>query len=663
MVWGHDGTSSSWGTPVPSTLLQRLLRVWRVQETGTVGNVVVRIPRAVLGVQNPRLLRSVDPTFDGGDTQVPMTRQRDLPRGDDRLRDRRLLHFASESAPAPLNAGDGLVTEGHIKGMVLNSPVCAAYPWQHAPRTTSGLTGGLTGSPVGTATAAESTWVGDVTRGRRRRPGARARERRHRRLAGQRRRHLRDDRDHDVDHQPASPSVTARTETTFLGDVNGDAAIDLISVTDGGGVSANSGTRVWLGNGDGTFDPVPVADLGAFSGTVAGVANIIQAGYSANETTLLADVTGDGRMDLVWVTRRSGTAANSGVWTWAGNGDGTFNHTPIVDTGFTGAFPVGGSNIVQAGANGKRVAARRRLQRRRPRRPAVDLRRRRDAGQFGHVVLGRQWQRHLQPHAGGRSGLLHGRPERRGGDPGGERRNQVTRTADVNNDGRLDVVWANGPAPNGVWVWMGAGNGTFAHTPIADSGGFLSFDAGVSATEDNFIIDLNGDGALDFVSLSDTGATARSYLAVDTDGDGIGDLVDTDDDNDGIPDAADSCPVPGSIGTGLQLWLKADAGTTVDSSNNFLHWADQSPFARDANVAHRRSAEGERGGQLQPDGALRRRRLLPVRQEPVRHGFTAGEVFTVTKSTTPAGVSTTNPYDLGSGSRAEHYVFNNDNDL
>ena len=30
--------------------------------------------------------------------------------------------FASESAPAPLNAGDGLVTEGHLKGPVSSPP-------------------------------------------------------------------------------------------------------------------------------------------------------------------------------------------------------------------------------------------------------------------------------------------------------------------------------------------------------------------------------------------------------------------------------------------------------------------------------------------------------------------------------------------------------------
>ena len=99
--------------------------------------------------------------------------------------------------------------------------------------------------------------------------------------------------------------------------------------------------------------------------------------------------------------------------------------------------------------------------------------------------------------------------------------------------------WASGAAPTGVWVWLGGGSGTFGHTPIADSGAFASFNAGVSTNKDNFIVDLNGDGALDFVYVSDgaggAGAAGVSaYLAVDTDGDGIGDLVDTDDDNDGI---------------------------------------------------------------------------------------------------------------------------------
>jgi uncharacterized repeat protein (TIGR01451 family) len=658
-IWGHDGATSSWGTPVGSTLLRRVLRVWRVQETGTVSAVVVRIPRALVGVQTPVLLRSTDATFDGADTQVAMVSNGsfleatiDFATGD-------YFTFASESAPAPLNVGDGLVTEGHIRGMVLNTPVCPAYPWQHAPRTTTGLTGGLTGSPVGTNTAAESTWIGDVT-------GDSIPDLVHAREVegiavwpG--------NGDGTFATTAITTSITSgftvghgTTETTFLGDLNGDAALDLLSVTDGGGVSANSGTRLWLGNGDGTFAETPVSDLGTFTGTLPGGNNIIQAGYGVAESTFLADANGDGRMDIVWVHDGNGTAANSGVWTWLGNGDGTFNHTPIVDTGFTGTLPVGAANIVQAGYSVNEST---------------------HAGDFngdGRIDLLWVYDGGATPANSGTwfwagngdgtfspsfvadQGTFTSGPSGANLIQAGNDGNQVTRTADVNNDGRLDIVWANATSPQGVWIWLGAGNGTFGHTPTADSGAFVSFNAGVAATEDNFIIDLNGDGALDFVYLTDTGATALAYLAVDSDGDGTGDLVDTDDDNDGIADASDSCPVPGSIGTGLQLWLKADAGATVDLSNNFLHWADQSPFARDANVVTGAPLKLDATVNFNPTARFDGSSYFQFGKSPFVTGFTAGEVFAVTKTNQIAGSANGNPYNLG-GMIGEAYVWSDGN--
>jgi uncharacterized repeat protein (TIGR01451 family) len=655
LIWGHDGTSASWGTTVPSTLLRRVQRVWRAQETGTVASVIVRIPRALVGVQNPVLLRSVDATFDSGDTQVPMTVNGvylqatiDFATGD-------YFTFASESAPAPLNAGDGLVTEGHIKGMVLNTPVCPAYPWQHAPRTTAGLTGGLTGSPVGTVVSNESTWVVDAN----------------------------GDSIPDLVHARENEGIAVWTgngdgtfalnaittsitstftvghtanETTFLGDINGDAAIDLLSVTDGAGVAANSGTRAWLGNGDGTFATTPIVDVGTFTGTVGGTANIMQAGYSANESTFLADINNDGRMDIVWVYDGNGVSANSGVWSWLGNGDGTFNHTPLADAGaFTGTFPVGGSNIIQAGTS------------------ANDSTHIGDFNSDGRLDL--LWVYSQTSATSGTwfwagngdgtfshtpvvdQGSFVNGPGGIGGIASGNGLFELTRTADVNNDGRLDVVWT-GPSlgQQSVFVWLGQGDGTFAHTPIADGGGFVALTVGVSATADEFIVDLNGDGALDFLYVAETGATARAYLAVDGDGDGIGDLVDTDDDNDGIADTSDSCPVPGSIGTGLQLWLKADTGATVDSSNNFLHWADQSTFARDANVLNGDPQRIDAALSFNPTVRLDGNDYFRFGKSPFVTGFTAGEVFTVVRNNATAAPINGFPYDFGSGSRGSHYT-------
>ncbi|HEX8998321.1 MAG TPA: hypothetical protein VGB07_00385, partial [Blastocatellia bacterium] len=75
LVWGHDGASIGAAIPVTGTspLLTRKARVWKVQETGTVGNVVVRIPVASLGGGTPKLIRSTDATFDSTDTILAMT--------------------------------------------------------------------------------------------------------------------------------------------------------------------------------------------------------------------------------------------------------------------------------------------------------------------------------------------------------------------------------------------------------------------------------------------------------------------------------------------------------------------------------------------------------------------------------------------------------------
>ena len=75
LIWGDDNgaltqTTVVTGGPVDVT---RLTRVWKVQETGTIGGVQVRIPAsAVRGVQ-PTLIRGTSATFATGNTFEPMT--------------------------------------------------------------------------------------------------------------------------------------------------------------------------------------------------------------------------------------------------------------------------------------------------------------------------------------------------------------------------------------------------------------------------------------------------------------------------------------------------------------------------------------------------------------------------------------------------------------
>ena len=88
----------------------------------------------------------------------------------------------------------------------------------------------------------------------------------------------------------------------LVGDFNRDGKLDLAAATDNGIV-------VLLGNGNGTFQPFsPVASLSSSS--------------SGDELLALADVNGDGKLDIVKATQ-------TGIINVAlGNGDGTFQQTP-----------------------------------------------------------------------------------------------------------------------------------------------------------------------------------------------------------------------------------------------------------------------------------------------------------------------------------------------
>ena len=76
MLWGHDGASLSLSTPVAGLTGARMGRAWKVQETGSVQTVTMRIPRDALPLaagQKPYLLRSADATFDSADEFIPLT--------------------------------------------------------------------------------------------------------------------------------------------------------------------------------------------------------------------------------------------------------------------------------------------------------------------------------------------------------------------------------------------------------------------------------------------------------------------------------------------------------------------------------------------------------------------------------------------------------------
>ncbi len=76
LVWGSDTGSTSFATSFAfGNLNYRMTRIWRVQETGTVGTVKVAIPASDLSgnITFPTLVVSSDAVFNGSDTRTAMT--------------------------------------------------------------------------------------------------------------------------------------------------------------------------------------------------------------------------------------------------------------------------------------------------------------------------------------------------------------------------------------------------------------------------------------------------------------------------------------------------------------------------------------------------------------------------------------------------------------
>ncbi len=75
LVWGDDSASVTFKTTIAGNALfnYRMARVWKVQETGTIGSVKIAAPYDAL--PNPSqsyLVVSADATFDGTDTYIPL---------------------------------------------------------------------------------------------------------------------------------------------------------------------------------------------------------------------------------------------------------------------------------------------------------------------------------------------------------------------------------------------------------------------------------------------------------------------------------------------------------------------------------------------------------------------------------------------------------------
>jgi hypothetical protein len=329
-----------------------------------------------------------------------------------------------------------------------------------------------------------------------------------------------------VKTEKADPAVPASESPTFLpaalydsggylpwslavADVNGDGIPDLIAAN--GSLSLDApyigSVSVLLGNGDGTFLP-PI-----FYETIGANQN------GPNSSSLaVGDVNGDGNLDLIVATwcLSFNSCSSGGVNVLLGNGDGTFQPAVAYASGASGATSVA---IADVNGDGK-----------------PDL------------LIANACTGNCNPGEGGVSVLL--------GNGDGSFQTPVTYdsggigatslvTADLNNDGKIDLVVTNCGCLNAkfyssgsVAVLLGNGNGTFQAA--------VSYPAGATPWE-VAVADLNGDGNLD-LAVADSGDSSVAVLlgtgngtflpatTYDSGGVGVDSVAIADVNGDGVPD-------------------------------------------------------------------------------------------------------------------------------
>lgn len=282
------------------------------------------------------------------------------------------------------------------------------------------------------------------------------------------------------------------SQQTFAGDTTGDGIADIVHVSE----NDSRSIRTYPALGTGRFAPTATLTSNINN---TGVGAAVFAGASESELGFLADVTGDGRLDYVF------TAENArGIYVWPGTGTGTFaTAAPITTTGFTGLVGTSeftGNGTIEASfladVTGDAVA------------------------DFVHASEGDG--RTIAVWRGNGNGTFQTTPTKSSGfvNTGvggavfaGISDIELSFLEDLTGDTVRDYVFVT---DNGIFVWRGNGNGTFATAaPIATTTfvePFASF-AGRNAVEDGQLVDVTGDGRLDYVlTKEDEGANAGIWV-------------------------------------------------------------------------------------------------------------------------------------------------------
>jgi hypothetical protein len=243
-----------------------------------------------------------------------------------------------------------------------------------------------------------------------------------------------------------------------IGDFNGDGKLDVIVVTYGYTITGS----ILLGNGDGTLrSPVPLNQN-------------IGNGYS---TAASGDFNGDGKLDLLLLTPDFGSGSTMAVL--LGNGDGTFG-APVTYSVPVGAYLALGdfngdgkpdiavSGGVSGGVSGSEVS----------------------------ILINNGDGTFKSPTDYSIPGNV-----------------QALAVADLNGDGKLDLVVPSGGTSATISVLLGNGDGTFG-SPIEYTSNLLSIYLTSMA-----VADFNGDGKLD-IALTDTEGSVNDVAIVLGNGDG-----------------------------------------------------------------------------------------------------------------------------------------------
>jgi uncharacterized protein (DUF2141 family) len=276
------------------------------------------------------------------------------------------------------------------------------------------------------------------------------------------------------------PALTYSSQGSFgnsvaVGDLNGDGKPDLV-VTNGYNADTNGGVAVLLGNGDGTFQAAVTYDSGG-------------KGSFANSIAI-ADVNGDGKLDLVVADACNDSYCKDGNWVAVllGNGDGTFQKAVKRRSGGASWAVV----VADVNGDGK---------------PDLIV---------GNVCSGTN-DIHTCTEGGSVGvllGLGNGEFKKAETYNMNEPGSYSLSVGDLNGDGKLDVIMTSfcteqGCANGGdIGVFLGNGDGTFQPVVTYMTGGRANAVA---------VADLNGDGKLD-VAVANGGSDTISVFLGNGDG-------------------------------------------------------------------------------------------------------------------------------------------------